>query len=109
MNDYSYSEIKSYVVKWYKKLYLNYRNKYKFYISKNESNILIVDFEFSECLAQLTVSNLDYSPYKYIYFEAVSLSTGTQIYCFFDDETTQKENVIKNLDDAFEFCRKYSI
>ena len=107
MNDYSYSEIKSHIIEWYKKLSLNYKNKYKFYISKNEPNMLIVDFEFPECLAQLTVSNLDYTPYRYIYFESVSLSTGAQIYCFFDDNTAQKESVIKNLNDAFEFCRSY--
>ncbi len=108
MNNYSYSEIKTCIIKWYKELLLNFEDKYKFFISKNKKDVLIIDFEFPECLAQLTVNNSDYLPYKYVYFESLSLNTGRQIYCFFDDETTRKRDVITSLNNAFKFCEMYS-
>ena len=39
----------------------------------------------SECLAQLTVSNAYNNPFQFIYFEAVDIENGNNIYYFYDD------------------------
>ena len=73
---------------------------------------LYVEFDFQNCIAQLTVSNSQYVPYQFVYFEAMAIDASdleeiTPIFCFYDDDTMQKVDVIGALDEALTFCSNY--
>ena len=76
-------------------------------MSKNSDDALIIDFDFQNCIAQLSVTNSQFVPYQFVYFEAVDIEASNQIYCFFDDDTWQKSDVISALDKALIFCSNY--
>lgn len=76
-------------------------------MSKNSDDALIIDFDFQNCIAQLSVTNSQFAPYQFVYFEAVDIEASNQIYCFFDDDTWQKSDVISALDKALIFCSNY--
>ncbi len=81
-------------------------------LSKNNEDALIIDFDFQNCIAQLSVTNSQFSPYQFVYFEAIDIETSNSgdmkpIYCFYDDNTMQKMDVIRELDKALLFCLNY--
>jgi hypothetical protein len=90
------------------------KNKEKSIISKNNNEALIIDFDFQNCIAQLSVTNLHFVPYQFVYFEAIDIEISNQeeikpIYCFYDDDTMQKSDVIGALNEALAFCSNYKV
>ena len=90
------------------------RNGYKdeIILSKNSDDALVIDFDFLNCIAQLSVTNSQYVPYQFVYFEAMDIEVTdlediTPIYSFHDDDSMQKDEVIGALDDALLFCTNY--
>lgn len=79
----------------------------KILLSKNNDKVLIFDIEFKNCMAQLSVTDSLYNPYRFIYFESIDFKTSKQIYCFYDNNEMVKCDVIKALDKAIEYCLKY--
>ena len=53
VSDYNYLSIKNSIIDWYNEQFSEQDNVS---ISKDTVDILIIDFDFNECLAQLTVS-----------------------------------------------------
>ena len=54
------------------------------------NDALIIDFDFQNCMAQLSMTNSLYVPYQFVYFEAVDIEVSdleeiTPIYSFHDD------------------------
>lgn len=114
MSDYNYEIIKTAVIKWYEKALSKLKNKDEIILSKNGDNVLIIDFDFQNCIAQLSVTNSQFTPYQFVYFEALSIGTSNQeesklIYCFFDNDTMKKVDVMGGLDKALAFCSNYKI
>ncbi len=112
MDTYNYDIIKILILEWYVNIQEKFLNRCVINMSKNSDNVLIIDFEFQNCIAQLSVTNLLYVPYKYVYFEAmdleeIGLETLGPIYCFCDDDTMKKDAVINSLDEAVLFCVNY--
>lgn len=107
MSDYNYEIIKVSVIQWYEKVLYELKNKAEIILSKNSEDILIIDFSFQNCLAQLSVTNSQFVPYQFVYFEAMGIETSNQIYCFYDDDTKKKHDVITALDEAVTFCSNY--
>jgi len=75
--------------------------------------MIIIDFDFQNCMAQLSVTNSQYVPYLFVYFEAMDIAVSdleeiTPIYSFHDD-TMQKDDVISALDEALLFCSNYKV
>lgn len=109
MSDYNYEIIKASVIQWYEKVLSELKNQDEIILSKNNDDVLIIDFDFQNCIAQLSVNNSQFVPYQFVYFEAMDIETTNQIYCFYDDDTKQKSDVISALDEALIFCSNYKL
>ena len=109
MSDYNDRIIKVSVIQWYEKVLSALKNQDEIILSKNNDDALIIDFDFQNCIAQLSVTNLQFVPYQFVYFEAVDIETSNQIYFFYDNDTWQKSDVISALDEALTFCSNYKI
>lgn len=112
MSDYNYEIIKASVMQWYEKVLSEQKNKDEMIFSKNSDDALIFDFEFLNCIAQLSVTNSQYVPYQFVYFEAMDIEVTdseniTPIYSFYDDDSMQKNEIICALDEALLFCANY--
>ncbi|MEQ2541627.1 hypothetical protein WMO27_09805, partial [Lachnospiraceae bacterium CLA-AA-H183] len=112
MSDYNYEIIKASVMQWYEKVLCELKNKDEIILSKNSEDALVIDFDFLNCIAQLSVTNSQYVPYQFIYFEAMDIDVTNSedimpIYSFRDDDTMQKDEVIGALDEALIFCKNY--
>ena len=112
MSDYNYEIIKASVMQWYEKVLSEQKNKDEMIFSKNSDDALIFDFEFLNCIAQLSVTNSQYVPYQFVYFEAMDIEVTdseniTPIYSFYDDDSMQKNEVICAQDEALLFCTNY--
>ena len=112
MSDYNYQIIKASVMQWYEKVLSESRNKDEIILSKNSDDALVIDFDFLNCIAQLSVTNSQYVPYQFVYFEAMDIEVTdlediTLIYSFHDDDSMQKDEVIGALDEALLFCTNY--
>ena len=112
MSHYNYEIIKSSVMEWYEKVLSELNTQVEIVLSKNSDDILIIDFDFPNCIAQLSVTSSKYVPYQFVYFEAMDiealdLENITPIYSFHDDDSMQKEEVIYALDEALLFCLNY--
>ena len=95
-----------------RKSYLNQGIKMKLFCQKNSDDALVIDFDFLNCIAQLSVTNSQYVPYQFVYFEAMDIEVTdlediTPIYSFHDDDSMQKDEVIGALDEALLFCTNY--
>ena len=40
----------------------------KLFCQKNSDDALVIDFDFLNCIAQLSVTNSQYVPYQFVYF-----------------------------------------
>ena len=112
MSDYNYEIIKASVMQWYEKVLSESKNKDGIILSKNSDDALVIDFDFLNCIAQLSVTNSQYVPYQFVYFEAMDIEVTdlediTPIYSFHDDDSMQKDEVIGALDEALLFCTNY--
>ena len=114
MSDYNYEVIKAAVIKWYEKVLSELKNRDEIILQKNNEDALIIDFDFQNCISQLSVTNSQFVPYQFVYFEAMDIETSNPeetkpIYCFYDDDTMQKVDVIGALDEALIFCSSYKV
>lgn len=114
MCDYNYEIIKVSVLEWYETALSKLQNQDQIVLSKNNDDALIVDFDFQNCMAQLSVTNSQYVPHQFVYFEAMDIEVSdleeiTPIYIFYDDDSMQKDDVISALDEALLFCSNYKM
>lgn len=72
MSDYNYDIIKASVLEWYKKALSEIKTQDGIMLSKNNDDV-IIDFDFQNCMAQLSVTNSQYVPYQFVYFEAMDI------------------------------------
>lgn len=114
MSHYNYEIIKASVLEWYEKVLSEFLNRDEIMLSKNNDEALIIDFDFKNCIAQLSVTNSQYVPYQFVYFEAMDIEVTdlediTPIYSFHDDDSMQKNDVISALNEALLFCSNYKV
>ncbi len=116
MGNYTFEKIKNSIFKWSQQNILPYMGQHdEIEVSKNNNDILILDFSFNSCLAQLTVSESHSNPYQFVFFEAATLesersqSTGKMesIYFFYDTANMTEKIVIDELGIAIEYCSCY--
>jgi len=112
MNDYNYDIIRTSIFEWYVKVLEKKKNSEEIILSKNTEDSLVIDFDFSNCIAQLSVTNSQYVPYQFVYFEAMDIESSEleeiiPIYVFYDDDSMKKDDVINALDKAVLFCSNY--
>lgn len=117
MSDYNFYQLKSEI--------LTYTNRYmvealqnkniEVEVSKNENDVLIVDFSFKYCLAQMIVNEPTFAPYQMISFEALAIDSlecqvtkiPELIYFFYDSEENNKDEVVYEINKAVKYCEKY--
>lgn len=114
MSDYNYEIIKVSVLEWYETALSKLQNQDQIMLSKNNDDALIIDFDFQNCMAQLSVTNSQYVPHQFVYFESMDIEVSdleeiTPIYIFYDDDSMQKDDVISALDEALLFCSNYKM
>lgn len=114
MSDYNYDVIKHSVIEWYEKILSEFSKYGRIMLSINSEDALIIDFDFQNCIAQLSVTNSQFVPYQFVYFEAMdvvasSLEETKPIYCFYDDNNMQKSDVLDALNEALAFCSTYKM
>lgn len=112
MNDYDYNIIKIFIIDWCDKILTELNTENDIVISKNNEDTLVVDFTFINCIAQLSVTNSEYNPYQFVYFEAIDIESSNveeimPIYCFYDNYTMKIDDVLNGLDEALLFCLNY--
>ena len=114
MSDYNYEIIKESVMGWYEKISSDMKNENNIIVSTNNNDALIIDFDFENCIAQLSVTNSQFVPYQFVYFEAMDIEISNEeekqpVYCFYDDENMQKSDVMDALNEAVRFCIAYKM
>lgn len=103
MSNYSYKEIRDEIIGLNQKLPIEIRG----IVVKNSKTVLIIDYDFSECIAQISVTNLENTPYQYVFMDVMDNTTSNSIYNVFDDEKSEKITILKKLEKAIEFCENY--
>lgn len=116
MGQYTFEEIKKIIFEWVQKDILRYMTqKNEVELTKNDKNILLFDFTFANCLAQLTVSKPFFAPYQFVAFEAMTLDsqkaqdTGEPelVYFFYDSGEMTAQTVINELEWGIHYCSCY--
>ena len=116
MNNYTYEQIKKRIFEWEQKDILKYLKKQdKIAISKNDTDALIIDLTFDNCLAQITVSNPIFAPYQFVSLEAMTFDsekvqesgTPEMIYFFYDTDEMLEEEIIIELEIGIQYCSDY--
>ena len=109
----TFETVRDGILTWYQKNAL--KNPEYMQLTKNEKDILIIDLTFDHCLAQITVNEPSFVPYKYVYFEAgtiesqkaVESNQPEMIYLFYGREGMTIKEITDALDAAFQFCIAY--
>ncbi|ELY8693649.1 hypothetical protein SOU83_000280 [Listeria monocytogenes] len=106
----TYSDIQLSVIKLIesKKEYLK-KNNIKLTIIKNEKDGYVVELDNDTCMAEIVVEEPTYAPYRYVSFEVVSLIDGKVkiIYSWYDDETSQWNDIEKELNKGIQFLNNF--
>lgn len=116
MSDYNYEQIKKIILEREQtNIFRGLKKQDQTEISKNNHEILIMDFTFQSCLAQLTVSNPSFAPYQYVSFEAMTFDSRKAqksgnpelIYFFYDTSEMLIKEVIYELRIGIQYCSDY--
>ena len=76
MKHYTFSQIKTKVFEWFQKEAIKLlADQDEFELSKNDEKVLLINFTFNSCLAQLTVYDPAFAPYQFVSFEAMTLDS----------------------------------
>jgi len=111
MESYTLEQVKQRVLEWYQVKHFEVQSHpdCKLELSTNESDIVIIHITFKHCLAQITINDPSWAPYKYVYVEALnSHSVEAQIiYFFYDIPEVELDEVIEELNYGFYLCLNY--
>lgn len=110
MEKYTFQKIKQNIYEWGQNDILKYLSQSdELELSKNSDDILIFDFTFHHCLAQLTVSNPLFAPYQYVDFEAIAGESEKPelVYFFYDSKDMTEEDVFHELEVGIQYCSGY--
>lgn len=113
MANYDFDQIRKIILDWGKVLKTKYPNRVE--EIKNSQNVLILDFCFENCLAQIIIDEPTFAPYEYVSFEALDSkkpldSPDTQldfIYVYYDSEHSTIKETLGMLDYGFNYCLDY--
>ncbi|MCN81802.1 hypothetical protein DSD46_00040 [Listeria monocytogenes] len=84
-------------------------NNIKLTIIKNEKDGYVVELDNEACMAEIVVEEPTYATYRYVSFEVVSLIDGKVkiIYSWYDDETSQWNDIEKELNKGIQFLNNF--
>lgn len=114
MTNYNFKQIKNVILDWSNVL----KDKYPKIVEeiKSSSNMLLLDFGFENCVAQIVVNEPTFAPYKYVSFEALDSKRPLDskntfqldyIYVYYDSEYSTMEETLGMLDYGVSYCLNY--
>ncbi|MBC1376151.1 hypothetical protein HCB45_12390 [Listeria sp. FSL L7-0091] len=85
------------------------KNNIKLTIIKNEKDGYVVELDNDKCMAEIVVEEPACAPYRYVSFEVVSVVDGKvkTIYSWYDDETSQWNDMEKELNKGIQFLNNF--
>ena len=94
------------VYKWVFRISEDYKNTVSIEIVSDKESGFIVNFETDKFIAQLTVNDTEFQPYRFVEF--IALDKGKDLnqpyaYLYHDNESSSTEEIIKNLNDGLNF------
>lgn len=109
----TFETVRNSILEWYENH--AFKNTKYMQITKNEKTIIIIDLTFAHCLAQITINEPSFAPYKYVYFEAGTMESQKAmesnqleiIHYFYDQEGMTVKEITDALDIAFKYCMEY--
>jgi len=116
MQNYNLYQIIEHILKWYKNDINNLVDDPNcITLTKNERDILIIDMNFKNCLAQIVVADHGFAPCHYVFFEALALNSKKfvetnqpdLIYFFYDSPDMNITEIIDNLNFGVKYCANY--
>ena len=116
MRKYTFDEIKRDIFEWSQKDIFNcMAQQDKIELTKNNTDTLLFDLTFNNCLAQLTVSDAFWAPYQFVSFEAMTLDSEKAqevgepelVYFFYDSNEMTIKDVINELEMGIKYCSCY--
>jgi hypothetical protein len=116
MSCYDFEKIRNKIINWYQYVLPELlTDNICAEIAKNDENVMIIDMTYKNCLAQISVSDPIFAPYKNVSFEAVTgdskkaLESGQAelIYFFYDSADLKEDEVIDELSNGVNFCSNY--
>ena len=116
MENYSFEMIKEAIYTWSQNDILKYMEQQdEIQLARNSDNFLLYDLTFSNCLAQISISNPFFAPFQFVAFEAMTLDsvkaqyTGKPelVYFFYDSSVMTIKTVINELEIGIRYCSCY--
>ena len=112
---YNYESVRKRLDEWYRDSRIKYAStSILFELSRDEKEVMVIDFTFKHCIAQLSVAVPDFAPYEFISFEALApysakaLKQGYErVYFFYDSADMVEEEVVCELERALAFLVDY--
>ena len=94
------------VHKWIFRISEDHKNTVSVEIVSDKEDGFIVDLETERFMAQLTVNDAGFQPYRFVEFIALDKEkdlTQPYAYLYHDNEDSLAEEIIKNLNDGLSF------
>lgn len=93
-------EIQKDVRAWLDIVQKEYDKQIVFEIKRDDSERFCVQMETKSYIGELSVSNPDWAPFRYIDFMILNINAPLDdniAFCFYDDEKSTKDDIVKNL------------
>lgn len=109
-NDILLNKIRTEIIKWIE------NNKSRFEeerinveVVKNNRDSYSVVFDFNNCMAEIDINKPDFAPYRYVAFEVVAIvdNVSKLIYSWYDDDRTNIEEILFQLNKGIEYSTNY--
>jgi len=110
MNTLLFVEVRKSIAQWVNNKSEELKNKnISIEILKNNDECLRIEFNFGEVLAEILVTEDDYSPWHFVFFQAGDIVDGVpkMIHDWYDNDKTTIEEIIENLDKSIDIVFKY--
>ena len=104
MNQFTYFDVLCAVRQWINRNRVDWIKKGIKVKRADNSDSIVLDLEFTNCLAQIVVENAEFAPYRYVSFQSVAISNETSPYYWFDDNKTGIKTILNELDKAICHC-----
>lgn len=91
------------------KIKVQYGDKLKIKVITDREKLYQADLYAKNCLANLTVGEPSFAPYRYVSFEVAAMINGEPnlIYHWYDDETHTVQDIVGNLNNGIDFMVNY--
>lgn len=109
-NDILFDKIRTEIIKWIEDNISRFEEERinVEVVNNNRDNYSVV-FDFNNCMAEININQPDFAPYRYVSFEVVAIvdNESKLIYSWYDDDNTNIEEIIFQLNKGIEYATNY--